>query len=444
MRIGGIRTRLLIVIVATVAIGLAAATLAFDTLLGRSVAHNVDALLRQRIASELSVLTVRGGHIVKNETGGDRIADGRIWIYQGQRPIEVARARPETEAAARRAVGGPRRFIDVPPTDERLYAVPLRDSFGRRVGTVVAGLSTAPYEDTLHAAFIGAVIFAFGLLTLVAGASWWLLRAALRPVALMTAQADAWSEQELDRRFDVQEPDDELSQLAATLNRLIDRIAASLRHERRFTSELSHEIRTPLSKVIAEAELALRRDRSPDEYRTALGLVARNATQVARIVDTLVAAARHEAGAASGTADATDVADDVVAALSELASERGVVIRMSPPAEPLRVGIDGDLAARAVQPVVENACRYSRSLVTIDIEPAGGSVAFVVRDDGPGVAADEVERVFEPGTRGTAADGVPGAGLGLALARRIARTVTGEVEVLPGEGGGFVVTLPGA
>ena len=79
----------------------------------------------------------------------------------------------------------------------------------------------------------------------------------------MTEQAEAWSEHDLDRRFGLGEPHDELTRLASTLDRLLDRIAASLRHERRFSAELSHELRTPLAKVTAEAELALRRPREP-------------------------------------------------------------------------------------------------------------------------------------------------------------------------------------
>src|SRR5262249_29446607 len=148
------------------------------------------------------------------------------------------------------------------------------------------------------------------LLCLVAGAAWWLLRSALEPVAEMTEQAAAWSEHDLDRRFDVpSEPYDELTRLAATLNALLDRLAASLRHERRFSAELSHELRTPLSKVIAEAEVALRRDRSADDYKEALEITLRNAQHVARIVDALVAVAQHEAAAIRGTADAFEIVE---------------------------------------------------------------------------------------------------------------------------------------
>src|SRR5206468_3528078 len=169
---------------------------------------------------------------------------------------------------------------------------------------VVEGVSLAPYEATRKTALMGSLGFGVAVLLLVALAARWLLAGSLRPVARMTRQAAAWSEHELDQRFALGEPRDELTELAATLDGLLDRLAASLRREQRFSAELSHELRTPLSRVIAEAELALRRPRAPQEYRDALGQVLRNARQVARTVDALVAAARHEAGLARGTADA--------------------------------------------------------------------------------------------------------------------------------------------
>ena len=85
------------------------------------------------------------------------------------------------------------------------------------------------------------------------------------------------------------------------------------------------------------------------------------------------------------------------------------------------------------------------SQVRVSLGRLGNGVAFVVEDDGPGVRADERETIFEPGTRGSAGlhDG-NGAGLGLSLARRLARSAAGEVRAEPGDGGRFVVTLPGA
>jgi signal transduction histidine kinase len=113
---------------------------------------------------------------------------------------------------------------------------------------------------------------------------------------------------------------------------------------------------------------------------------------------------------------------------------------------PIRIGIDADVAERILQPVVENACRYASGQVEIALHRNGSKVEVDVADDGTGVTDEETERIFEPGVRGTAAGRAPdGAGLGLALARRLARAVSGEIAVDAGAGGGrFTIRLPAA
>src|SRR2546429_1738209 len=100
----------------------------------------------------------------------------------------------------------------------------------------------------------------------------------------MTSRAAEGSERDIGRRFGLGEPHDELTQLAATLARLLDRLAASLRREQRFSAELSHELRTPLARMLTEVELALRRERTPSEYAEALRVVEQNARALARTV----------------------------------------------------------------------------------------------------------------------------------------------------------------
>src|SRR4029077_5883348 len=115
--------------------------------------------------------------------------------------------------------------------------------------------------------------------------------------------------------------------------------------------------------------------------------------------------------------------------------------RGSPPPARLGVGVARDFGERILQPVIENACRYGRSTVSGSIDRLDGSGAYLVAEHGPGVADDEREAIFEPGSRGRAGsgDGSSGAGLGLALARRLARSGAGDI-VATGEG--FRITLP--
>ena len=135
-------------------------------------------------------------------------------------------------------------------------------------------------------------------------------------------------------------------------------------------------------------------------------------------------------------------------AVADIAAERQVELVNAAPARALRLGVDADLAERILQPVVENACRYGRSRVRIDVARDSARIVYLVEDDGPGVSADERESIFEPGVRGAAGratNGAGGAGLGLALARRLARSASGEIAVEPDHGGGrFTVSLPAA
>ncbi len=438
-----VRARLLTIVLVALVVALAAATYGFNLLFARTSSRDANALLRARAASEAGLLAVVHGRLRVAERSDDTIADTLVWIFDGRRLVEGPRA-SIADAPARTLATGPARYAPVPGTSLRLYALPVVIR-GRRVGTVVAGISLAPYEHTERTALFGSFALAGSLLVLTAAAVYWLLRSALRPVARMTGQAAAWSERDLDRRFGLGEPHDELTRLAATLDGLLDRIAASLRHERRFSAELSHELRTPLARAIAEAELALRREREPAAYREALEVVLANAQQVARIVEALVLAAQQEAGA-PGVADAHAVAADVAEACTAGAAERGVDIAVEPPRAPLRVGLDSDLVERILHPVVENACRYGRSSVRLSVCREATRIVFLVEDDGPGVTAEERNSIFEPGSRGGAgrANGA-GAGLGLALARRLARSAAGDVEAQPSTSGGrFKVRLPAA
>lgn len=140
-----------------------------------------------------------------------------------------------------------------------------------------------------------------------------------------------------------------------------------------------------------------------------------------------------------GTADARDPAAAAIEACAALAGERGIEIAFDRTSRPIRIGVDADLAGRILQPLVENACRYGRRRVRVEVTQGTSEAVYTIRDDGLGVAAEERELIFEPGARGNAADGDSGgAGLGLSLARRLARAVDGDVEAEPSSSGGIV------
>jgi two-component system, OmpR family, sensor kinase len=441
LRSAGLRSRLMAAVLLSVTGALAVTILAFNVFLDGRLSSDATNLLHSRVSAELSTLQVVDGRLVAGESPDDAALDSQVWVFAGARALERPRVPARLDRAAAALVGSPRRTLEVGST--RVYAVPVVRR-GRRLGTVVAGVSLQPYQRTARIALVSSIILGLLVLAGVTLLARWLVGAALRPVARMTQQAAEWSEHDLDRRFGLGEPKDELTELAATLDRLLERLAAGLRHEQRFSAELSHELRTPLSRLSARAELALRHPRDEPGYRESLTAILEDAAQMTRAVDALVAAARTEAGP-RGTSDARAAADRAVSTCAPLAERRHITLELDAPAAGPRVGVDADLIERILNPLVENACRYGDSSVRVSVRADDGAVVFDVIDDGPGVDAADADRIFEPGVRGAAAgngQASTGAGLGLSLARRLAQAADGTVSVEPGRGGRFRVRLP--
>jgi signal transduction histidine kinase len=439
----GVRTRLLLAVVGAVAIALIIGVTAFNVFLGQRLSASAVSLARAQAAAELSSLEVVNGKLVSPEGLDEGASVGSpFWVFAGTTNVEKPRVPAPWTAAASSLAGGPERTIRVNES-VRLYALPVTRS-GKRIGTVVAGVSLAPYDETATIAFLGSIVLAVALLAAVAVLTHWILGKALLPVSRMTEDAGAWSDHDLDRRFDQGEPYDELTRLASTLDALLERLSASLRHEQRFTAELSHELRTPLAKIAAETELALRRNRSNDDYRESLEAVHRNAEQMTRTVEALVAAARQEAGLSGTMTDAREGVQVAVAGVREEAAATGIELSLSLPQSPVRVAIELELLERIVHPLLDNALRYGRSQVSVELSVNGTTAVVAVADDGGGIAENETDTIFEPGVRGAAAMSDPrGAGLGLALARRLARSAGGEIVARANDAGGrFSVRLP--
>ena len=294
----GIRRRLLFAVTGIVAAALVATIAAFNVLLTRQLSADASRLAHSRAAAALALLRPAGGRLVVREAPDAAAPDAQVWVFSRGKTLEAPSAGELVGRAAQELAGRAPGSTDVSAADTRLYAAPVVVG-GSRLGTVVAAVSLAPYEQTRRTALVASLALGVVLLLAAALGARWLLASALLPVARMTRQASEWSERELDERFALGEPHDELTELAATLDALLDRLAAGLRRERRFSAELSHELRTPLARIIAESELALLRERPPGQYRDALELVHGNARRLAQTVDALVAAARH-AGVTAG------------------------------------------------------------------------------------------------------------------------------------------------
>ena len=441
----GLRARVTLAWVGVLLVSIVVLGVAGNALLRHTLKNDGAVVLKARADALLTTVALKDGKVVVRDQPLADAPGYQTWVFAGDQtvasPPSSYRAAPAAQKL--RKVTTPTEG-STPSGVVRLLAEPIKDpDTGRQIAVGVVGLSLLPYQRTEERALIGTAVF--GLLVLLIGAAlaWRAVGAALAPVAQMAHDAEEWSEHDLDRRFNLGPARDELTGLAATLDGLLGRIAASRRQEQRFSAEMAHEIRTPLAAVRGEAELLKRRSHDPDAVADGVDAVLAHADRMAEVVDVLMRSVRDEPGMADGTGDALVAAKRVVEATAPLAAEQGIDLSLADTSVLPVVGAPGELVERALQPLVDNAVRYADHRVVISAGEQGGGVWIAVDDDGPGVPHELSETLWEPGVRDPDSSGV---GLGLALARRLALSCHGELEVTPNGGldGGarLVLRLP--
>jgi two-component system OmpR family sensor kinase len=326
-----------------------------------------------------------------------------------------------------------RRTVSGPHDDERLLGVPFTTRSGDS-GVIVVSQETAPYERSEFYALLATIAIGVLVVGITALIALRVTRKALEPVTQMAQRATEWSEHDLTHRFALGPPGDELSSLGNTLDQLLDRVASAIRTEQRLTAELAHELRTPLTNIQGSAGLALMRGVKDPEDREDFEEIAVAAREMSAVIRTLLDIARD--ASATGQEQTCTVAD-VMAGLVGPLDLLLVDDRTSTSAA--RIAAPRDLVVRAVAPLVDNAVRHAERRIVFTAYDAPDHVRLVVADDGAGVVESLRDSLFEPG----ATHGTGGAGLGLGIARRIARSFGGEIELDPdAEGAAFVVTMP--
>jgi signal transduction histidine kinase len=362
--------------------------------------------LRGRLAAAADLVVVgNDGRL----TATSALLDEGAWVLEGARVVARAPGPPELQAAVA-ARAGTTGFTDG-PHEMLLLAEPLPGE-----GTLVGALSLKANSDAVDLVQLLVVVIGLGVMVATWFATHLLVGRALRPVVGLTRQAADWSATDVSRRFGDADRPTELADLAATLDGVLDRISAVLRHEQQLTAELSHELRTPLARIVAEVELLESRPRSPTELTAAHTAIAAGAARMDVILQTLLSTARSGADVPPGRCAAAETMRAVLAAYDDP--------RLVLAGQEVVVGVDAHVLERILVPLVDNALRYARTSVVLRTGP--GPVVSVV-DDGPGLDEGLLETVFDPGRRAAPGDGHHGAGLGLALSRRLARAAGGDV-----------------
>jgi signal transduction histidine kinase len=439
-----LRTRLTLLVCGVATVVIAALTVGFNVVLRSSLHDDADQVARERAQSALETVAVRpGGRLKLIEAPPAQDAGGGVWVYdEGGRSLERPEAPAGVQALADSLAGRDEAFAESKPADLRLYAQAVRDQQGREAGTVVSAVSLEPYEHTVKRALLASVAFAVLMLVAIAVATRFLLARALDPVAEMTRSATEWSEHDLDHRFAAGEPHDEITELAAGFDSMLEKLSASLRHEQRLTAEISHELRTPLAAIIAETELALARPRSADRDGEALRHIAERGAALTSILEALLAAARAESSDAPPATSLRGVLEEVLAGEPTM---EGIHLALAPGPD-FTVDVEAALLERILQPILDNARSFARARIDVAARAEGSDVLISVADDGPGIDPEEAGRIFDPGFRGRGREPGAGAGLGLPLGRRLARAAGGDVEARrsgDSRGAVFEVRLPG-
>ncbi|MFZ5540675.1 MAG: ATP-binding protein, partial [Pseudomonadota bacterium] len=226
---------------------------------------------------------------------------------------------------------------------------------------------------------------------------------------------------------------EELAPVGHAVNRLLARVDEALRHERTLTADAAHELRTPLAALRAQAQVALRA-RADAERSEALRELIGGVDRAARAVESVLTLARLDAEridvAALATVRLDGLARLVAAEFDATARARGVALELDVPA--LEVRGDADALAILLRNLLDNALRHAAGRVRVQARALDHAIALTVADDGPGMPAEQRSRAFDRFYRG--AEG-GGAGLGLALVKRIAALHGGDASFVDGLGG---------
>jgi len=312
---------------------------------------------------------------------------------------------------------------------------------------LVLATSLSDVDDTLNRLLVIELLVSFAVLAAIVLLGLWIVRLGLRPLRAIEHTADAIAAGDLSQRVERAESRTEVGRLGLVLNTMLDRIEASDQRLRRFVADASHELRTPLAAVRAYAELFKRGAASrPDDLDRVMTGIGRESERMSALVEDLLLLARLDEGRPL---------EREPVELDELATEAAEIARAVDPSHPIELAIEpiavlGDRTR--LRQVVDNLLGNARShtpsgtAVRLRVGRDGGQALIEVADEGPGMTAEQAERVFErfyraDQSRSRASGGV---GLGLSIVSAVTEAHGGAVSVdtAPGRGTTFRVRLP--
>lgn len=383
----------------------------------------------------------------------------QVWNADGQSLLRsqfVTEDLPLDTAALQRASAGnlvivEQEYLDLPIRSLYYPLERLGPLHTRHVLQVAAPLQGRNQILARLGRILAAVTVLLGLATF--GGGWWLARRMVKPVSEIIDQAESVEAQTLDRRIDAHADILEYARLVGVLNTMLGRLNRAFEAQRRFTADASHELRGPLTALRGEVELALRRDREPEEYRRVLASNLQEIERLSQLAEDLLTLARSDAGVMEPRVQRADVlerAEHVFHRLQQQAADKDVALELQVDGETEAV-LDPGLLDQLLWNLLDNAVKFTPAggRVTMTLKGDEDGLEIRVADTGPGLPTDAVDRIFERFYRAdesrTHDRETGGTGLGLAIVRAIAEVHGGSVEARNRAEGGaeFLVAMRG-
>ncbi len=298
-------------------------------------------------------------------------------------------------------------------------------------------------------AFKGIFIATMTLLIVVAaGVGWFMARQAVSGVEAVTETAQKISGGALDERVPVKARGDEIDQLAITFNQMLERIQSLLSEIKEMGDNIAHDLRSPITRIRGISEVTLASGKSLGEYESMAASTIEECDRLLDMINTMLMISKTESGIDKLTREEIDLTG-LVRRACELfepsAEDKGVTLSCTAVGGNHLVG-DTRMIQRMLSNLLDNAIKYtpSEGSVIVSIVEHDGQVAIEVKDTGSGISAADLPRIFERFYRCDQSRSQPGIGLGLSLARAIARAHGGEITATstPNQGSTFTVTLP--